>query len=170
MDIGEKMKYQPNINYKSNDEVMTPICIAEKLVKHFNPQGKGLEPCCGTGNILRFLRDAEWCELTKGRDFFDYHKKVDYIFTNPPWSKIRLFLQHSMELTNEIYFLFTINHLWTKARLRDIKQAGFGIKEICIFETPKEFPQSGFQLGMVYLSKNYKGNIKLTNLEAVYDS
>ncbi len=78
------MKYQPNRDYVSDDVVMTPIELAEKLVKHFNPQGKGLEPCCGNGNILRFLEDADWCEITKGRDFFDYNNKVDYIFTNPP--------------------------------------------------------------------------------------
>lgn len=153
------MKNQPSRNYKSDDIVMTPIKLAEKLVKHFNPQGKGLEPCCGTGNILRFLNDADWCEVTKGKDFFDYTGKVDYIFTNPPWSKIRPFLQHSMKIADDIYFLFTINHLWTKARLRDIKNAGFGVVEICCFETPKEFPQSGFQVGMVHIKKGYSQNV-----------
>ncbi len=69
-----------------------------------------------------------------------------------------------MEIADNLYMLFTINHLWTKARLRDIKENGFGIKEICIFETPKTFPQGGFQLGMVHLQKNYKGKIDLTEL------
>lgn len=153
------MKNQPNRNYKSDDVVMTPIDLAERLVKHFNPQGKGLEPCCGTGNILKFLNGADWCEITKGKDFFEYTKKVDYIFTNPPWSKIRVFLQHSMEIADNIYFLFTINHLWTKARLRDIKNAGFGVVEICLFDTPKTFPQSGFQVGMIHIKRGYNQNI-----------
>lgn len=159
------MKYQPNKDYKSDDVVMTPLDIAERLVNHFQPKGKGLEPCCGSGNILRFLDNADWCEITKGKDFFDYSEKVDYIFTNPPWSKIRPFLQHAMGIANDIYFLFTINHLWTKARLRDIQEQGFGIVEICIFDTPKDFPQSGFQVGMVHIRKNYKDSvIKLTRL------
>ena len=158
------MKYQPNRNYKSDDVVMTPSELAERLVKHFAPTGKGLEPCCGSGNILRCLDNAEWCEITKGKDFFDFTDKVDYIFTNPPWSKIRAFLRHSMEVADNIYFLFTINHLWTKARLRDIKDSGFGIVEICVFDTPREFPQSGFQVGMIHLQKGYKGDIKLTEL------
>ena len=158
------MKNQPNRNYKSDDIVMTPILLAEKLVNHFNPKGKGLEPCCGNGNILRFLDNSDWCEISKGKDFFNYNEKVDYIFTNPPWSMIRRFLQHSMKLATNVYFLFTINHLWTKARLRDIENFQFGIKEICIFDTPKEFPQSGFQCGMVHLQKNYKGDIKFTKL------
>jgi hypothetical protein len=159
-----KMKYQPDRNYISNDNVMTPIWLAEKLVNYFKPKGKGLEPCCGSGNILRFLKNADWCEIEKGRDFFDYTSKVDYIFTNPPFSKFRKFLIHSLKLADDIYFLITINHLWTKARLKEIKNNGFGIKEILIFDTPKEFPQTGFQLGMVHLKKNYKGNIKFSEL------
>ena len=160
------MKNQPNRNYKSDDVVMTPLELAEKLVNHFKPQGKGLEPCCGSGNILKYLDNADWCEISKGKDFFNYNKKVDYIFTNPPWSKIRPFLQHAMNIANDIYFLFTINHLWTKARLRDIKNNGYGVVEICLFDTPKEFPQSGFQCGMVHIKKDYTENtIKLTWLD-----
>lgn len=159
------MKMQPNRNYKSDDVVMTPVELAEKLVKHFNPQGKGLEPCCGTGNILKFLDNADWCEISKGKDFFEYNSKVDYIFTNPPFSQIRKFLQHSMELADNVYFLCTINHLWTKARLRDIESAGFGVKEICIFDTPKNFPQTGFQLGMFYIQRGWNGDIRFNRLK-----
>jgi hypothetical protein len=147
-----------------NDIVMTPLNICELIVKHFNPQGKILEPCCGTGNFLKFLpKETDWCEISKGKDFFNYNKKVDWIITNPPWSKIRPFMQHSMKIADNIVFLATINHLWLKARLRDIKEANFGIKEILLLDTPKEFPQSGFQMGCFHLQKNYKGNIKLTD-------
>lgn len=159
------MKCQPNRNYKSDDVVMTPEDLAKKLVEHFNPQGFGLEPCKGTGNILKHLKNADWCEITEGKDFFEYNNKVDYIFTNPPWSQIRKFLKHSYEIADDIYMLFTINHLWTKARLRDMKDASFGIKEICTFSTPKSFPTSGFQVGMIHFSKNYKGDIKLRELD-----
>ena len=156
---------QPNRNYTSDDVVMTPIELAEKLVKHFNPQGKGLEPCCGTGNILKFLDNADWCEISKGKDFFEYNSKVDYIFTNPPFSQIRKFLQHSMELADNIYFICTINHLWTKARLRDMESAGFGVKEICIFDTPKNFPQTGFQLVIFYIQRGWNGDIRFNKIK-----
>ena len=105
------MKNQPNRNYKSDDVVMTPEDLAIKLIEHFKPQGKGLEPCRGTGNIWNHLDNADWCEITEGKDFFDYSEHVDYIFTNPPWSQVRKFLLHSYELADEIYMLFTINHL-----------------------------------------------------------
>ena len=160
------MKSQPNRNYKSDDEIMTPDYLAEALVNHFHPKGKILEPCRGTGNFLKHLpKDTLWCEIKDGRDFIDFKEKVDWIITNPPWSQIRKFFQHSLKLADNICFLFTINHLWTKARLRDIKNAGFGIREIVIFDTPKEFPQLGFQVGMVHLEKGYSGDIKFKELE-----
>lgn len=159
------MKYQPNRNYKSDDVVMTPNDLAKQLVNYYKPQGKGLEPCKGTGNIYNLLENADWCEISEGKDFFDYNNKVDYIFTNPPWSEIKSFLQHSMEVADDIYFLVTVNHIFTKARLRLIRDNGFKIKEILIMDTPKEFPQSGFQLGMIHISKSYKDSfIKFTYL------
>lgn len=159
------MKSQPNRDYCSNDCVMTPEDLVKRLIAHFQLQGKILEPCKGSGNFLRYLPiDTLWCEIDEGRDFFDFHQKVDWIITNPPWSKMRAFLKHAMEIANNVCFLMTINHIWTKARLRDMKEAGFGIKEIVIFETPKEFPQLGFQMGMVYLCKGYVGDIKFGEL------
>ena len=161
------MKYQANRDYKSNDEIMTPPELCKKLYNHFKPPGKLLEPCKGTGNFFMSFspeQEKEWCEITGGRDFFEFNERVDSIMTNPPWSQIRNFLVHSMKLANDIYFLFTINHLWTKARLRDIKQNGFGIREICLCSTPDSFPASGFQLGMVHLQRGYSGKIKLSEI------
>jgi len=159
------MRSQPNKNYQSNDNIMTPDYLARTLVEYFRPSGRVLEPCAGTGAFLKYLPpDTFWCEIKDGKDFFDFRLRVDWIFTNPPWSQIRRFLCHSLELADNICFLLTINHLWTKARLRDIKEANFGIKEIVIFDTPKTFPQLGFQMGMIHLQRNYKGDIKFTEL------
>lgn len=152
------MKYQPNRNYQSNDVVQTPLHLAQRIVAHFNPHGNILEPCRGEGNFYRFLKNADWCEISQGVDFFDYNKRVDWIITNPPWSKIRPFLQHAMTVSDNIVFLITINHLWTKARIRDIQNSGFGIKEICLVEMPKSFPQSGFQLGAIHLLRGWNKN------------
>ena len=146
------MKYQPNRNYESNDKVMTPRYLASQLVQYF-------KPCVGSGNIYDFLEDADWCEIDKGRDFYNYNHQVDYIFTNPPWSDIENFLIKSLAIAKkDVYFLCTINHLWTKSRQKIIKENGFYIKEILCFDTPKEFPQSGFQCGMIHLKKG-KGKI-----------
>ncbi|GAA5150432.1 hypothetical protein GCM10023213_49110 [Prosthecobacter algae] len=148
------MKYQPNRDYDSNDVVQTPLELAGRIVKHFKPTGRILEPCKGEGNFLHFMPGASWCEISEGRDFFDWTTPVDWIITNPPWSEIRTFLQHSMDLANDIVFLMTVNHVWTKARVRDIYSRGFCIKEICLVEMPDSFPQSGFQLGAIHISRS----------------
>lgn len=154
-----KMKLMPN-NSKREDCVQTPQDVAQKMVYYFRPKGKVLEPCKGEGNILKYLINADWCEIKEDRDFLEYKDKVDWIITNPPYSKFRAFLKKSMEVSDNIVFLCTINHIWLKARIRDIKEANFGIKEIWVMETPNTFPQSGFQVGCVWLKRGYKGDIK----------
>lgn len=160
------MKYQANRNYKSNDVVMTPEYLAKKLVNYFKPKGKGLEPCRGTGNIYKYLKNADWCEITENKDFYEYNKQVDYVFTNPPWSDIKNFLTKALSVSkSDVYFLCTINHLWTKSRQKLIRDAGFYVKEILCFETPKEFPQSGFQVGMIHLKKGKAKACKISFLD-----
>ena len=160
------MKFQPNRNYRSNDVVYTPDLLARKIVSHFKPTGKILEPCCGDGAFLRHLRNADWCEIEKGVDFFDYQGHYDWIMTNPPWSKVRDFLKHSMEVADNIVFLMTVNHAFTKARVRDVGRNGFTIKEIALVESPKEFPQSGFQLAAIHYAKGgFFGMCKISKIE-----
>lgn len=158
------MRSQPNRNYVSNDEVQTPPELARRLVRHFRPRGRILEPCRGDGNFLAALPGrTEWCEIKAGRDFFAWDRKVDWIITNPPWSEIRRFLQQAMRFSDHVVFLLTINHVWTRARVRDIREAGFGIREIVLVDMPASFPQSGFQLGAVYVARGWKGKITLTD-------
>jgi hypothetical protein len=158
------MRLQPNRNYKSDDVVQTPIDMAERVVRHFQPRGDILEPCCGEGNFLRFLPGADWCEISRGRDFLQWDDKVDWIITNPPWSQIRVFLNHAMQYADHVVFLMTINHIWTAARLRDLKANGFAIREICLLELPETFPITGFQLGAIHIERGWLGPITLTDL------
>ena len=159
------MKSQANRNYKSDDEVMTPDYLAEAVVKHFNPTGRILEPCRGTGTWLKYLpKGTEWCEIREGKDFFHCTKHYDYIITNPPWSRVRDFLNHGMKIADNIIFLITVNHVWTKARIQDLDNNGFGIREICLIETPNNFPPLGFQLGAIHFQRGYVGDIKLGDI------
>lgn len=158
------MRYQPNRNYISDDVVQTPAHMAERIVNHFKPSGRILEPCCGEGNFLAHMPGAYWCEIKKGRDFYSWKEPVNWIVTNPPWSQIRAFLGHGMEVADNIVFLMTINHVWTKARIRDIKENSFGIKEIALVEMPPTFPQSGFQLGAIHIQRGWTGDITFSDI------
>jgi hypothetical protein len=156
------MKLIPN-GVKTNHCIQTPEEVCKLIVNHFKPHGSVLEPCKGDGNFLKYLYDADWCEIKEGRDFFKYDKKVDWIITNPPFDLMRKFIIKSMQIADNIVFLTTINHLWLKARLRDIKENEFGIKEILLLDTPKTFPSSGFQVGCFYLKRNWKGDIRFSD-------
>ena len=157
-------------NTKREDCVQTPIEYAQAIIDHFKPNGKVLEPCSGEGNFLKVYPYTAHCEILEGSDFFEETETYNWIITNPPYSKMRRFIQHSMEIADNIVFLTTINHLWLKARMRDIEQAGYGIKEIVVFDTPKTFPQSGFQIGCFYLRKGWKGDISFKKLEVKCNS
>lgn len=59
----------PNRSGKATaaDLVMTPIHIAEIIIRRYQPEGTCLEPCRGTGNIYNLLPEPkDWCEITEG--------------------------------------------------------------------------------------------------------
>ncbi len=161
------MRSQPNRNYVSDAGVMTPQWLADMVVARLQPSGVILEPCAGTGAFLRSLKgrgDVRWCEIEQGRDFLDYTDPVDWIITNPPWKHFSDFLIHSLSLAQNIAFLVTMNHWWTKRRVREIGNAGFGYRRMILTDWPEEFPSSGFQLGVMHLQKGYSGDMKVDDL------
>ena len=158
------MKSWPS-KYSSNDCVETPLELARALVEHFHPNGVVLEPCSGEGNFLKFLPGALWCEIKRGRNFFDFDKHVNYIFTNPPFSEFGKFLEHSLKVSDNICFLMSVSRLWTKSRIRLIEKNNFGIREILLFNGPRDFDVFGFQLGMIWLKRDYVGEIRLSHLK-----
>jgi hypothetical protein len=163
------MRYQPNRNYSSNDDIQTPRALSLALIEMLQPTGRILEPCAGEGAFFDTLPlGTDWCEIKRGRDFFQCQSRVDWIVTNPPWSQVRAFLRHSFMLADHVAFLVTVNHAWTRARLRDMRQAGFGIEQIILVETPCSFPPSGFQLGMVVYARGHVGSIRISELAGTW--
>jgi len=158
---------------KPNDLFQTPLNYCEAIVNHFQPSGKILEPCCGEGNFLKFLPvDTDWCEINLDIDFFDYNKKVDWIITNPPFSKMRFFMKKAFQVADNVVFFTFINHLFMHARMRLLEQYNFGIKEILVLNRPHpktNFPEFGFVIGCFHLQKNYAGEINFSKIKMDYD-
>ena len=155
----------PPKNTPEKDLVMTPEYLAKDIIRHFNPTGKILDPSRGAGAFYdNFDTDnKDWFELGEGKDFINYSEKVDWIITNPPWSKMQVFLEHGMKVADNIVYLTTINHYTTKKRIRDMRNYNFAIKEIYCVSTPsKPWPQLGFQLAAVHTQKGYEGGIDMT--------
>lgn len=150
---------------KNNSDVFyTPRSLVIKILDYFEPSGKLLEPYSGDGAFLDFMGNADWCEIDKGRDYFQYNNQVDWEVTNPPFSLIRQGLTHSTNLghKNILWVVPISNILGLKARMNIIKNAGYGIKEIVCIERPHTFPQSGFQIAVIHIKKSYIGDTKLS--------
>jgi hypothetical protein len=156
--------------HSGNDNLQTPPRLARALVAALQPSGRILEPCAGRGAFVRALRpfgNVASCEIDRGLDFFEWSEKVDWVITNPPWSQYARFLAHGLEVADRVAFVSTLNHLWTKSRRDLVRRAGFGIERIIEFDVPKEWPSTGFQLGMVLLTRGHDGACNLEQLGIV---
>ncbi|WP_210401946.1 helix-turn-helix transcriptional regulator [Thioclava sp. L04-15] len=159
----------PPKNDAAQDRVMTPPNLAEAIIEHFSHAmaGRVLDPSRGEGAFYNHYPDhveRHWCEISEGRDFLAWGDRVEWVVTNPPWSELRAFTQHAMRVSENIVWLAPLTNLTTKARLRDIDAAGFGIAELLFVDTPKSWPQSGFQIVAAHLKKGYTGHWRVTQL------
>ena len=159
----------PATNCPAQDLVMTPPELAAAVIGHFADRmaGRVLDPARGQGAFhdgLPAHLDRHWCEIGEGRDFFDWHQPVDWVMTNPPWSRLREFTLHAMRIAPDIVWLAPLTNLTTKARLRDLEANGFGIAELVKIDTPRGWPQSGFQLVAAHLRKGHAGSWTVSRL------
>lgn len=69
-----------------------------------------------------------------------------------------------MTLAPNIVWLAPMVNLTTKARLRDLDEHGFGIAELVLIDTPRSWPQSGFQLVAAHLRKGHQGGWAVSRL------
>jgi hypothetical protein len=147
-----------------NDEVYTPDETAAMIVDHFRPCGRVCEPCKGGGAFLRAMPGADWFEIAEGRDFLAHEGgRWDWIVTNPPWSKILVFLKKSLTHADNVVFLCLVNALWMTARLREIQAQGFGIVETMIVpHPPPPWPQMGFALGATWMKRGWTGGLHIS--------
>jgi len=141
-----------------NDRVWTPASTARIIVDHFKPTGRILEPCRGAGAFTSIIPNCDWCEIDEGRDFLAVEGYWDWVVTNPPWSQFRPFLAKSMQVADNVVFLALLNAWFMRARVRDMRQAGFGLVEAMMIDTPpRPWPQTGFQLAAVHARRAYDG-------------
>ena len=162
--MGKNGPTQPNRTGKStpNDVVMTPIKTALDIINHFNPKGSILEPCKGTGMFYDNFKNEEkyWCEISEGKDFFDWNKKVDWIITNPPFSIYDLFFKKSLEIADNVVFFCPLNKAFKSMGVDKMIQEYGGLKEVIHMGGGGRhgFP-FGFPVGCLYYQRNYEGPI-----------
>jgi hypothetical protein len=152
---------------------MTPDSLATALVAELQPSGRILEPWCREdGAFVRALEpygDVSWCEIEEGRDFFHWTERVDWIVTNPPWSKFAAFLEHALRLADHVVFLVTVNHWWTVRRVRLVLDAGLGYRDLLLVQWPSAWREEGFVLGVMHLERGYRGGLWERELDWIED-
>jgi len=135
---------------KDKSIVMTQPKMAIDLLGliSFKKGDKVLDPCRGDGafynNFPSYVK-KRYCEINEGKDFFDYHSKVDYTISNPPFVPRKLFWEfhtHSMNITNKaIYWLINMSclNVFTPKRLEEMKYKGWYIQSLNIVSDKRWF-------------------------------
>lgn len=145
------------------DVVFTPNDIAKGIVNHLKPQGNCLDPCRGDGAFLGAIGgNCDYCEIAEGKDFFDYHKKLDWIIGNPPYSNFKDFLEHAFELADNVSYLVPTNKIFQRQVIMEMINEYGGIKSMIIYGSGQliKFP-FGFSVGNFHFKKNYSGSCEI---------
>ena len=149
-----------------NDVVFTPDWLAKQICEMFPIGGEVLEPCKGEGVFLKYLpSNTEWCEIADDKNFYDYHKKVDWLVTNPPYSDFDRFLDHSFELADNVVLLVPIAKIMkSMGTLKKIFIYGGIVSCHFLGGGQAGFP-FGFPVGIYHFKKDYKGKTRFGLLE-----
>lgn len=115
-----------------------------------------LDPFYGDGAFYKAypaINTKDWCEIEKGKDFFEYNQKVDWIISNPPFSKLTKVLNHCAEICEKGFGLIMLCVHLNPKRLNDLSDKGFKITKIHLFKIKEWF---GFPCFFVVFSKTGK--------------
>ena len=120
----------------ANDVVYSPLSLAMKLIEmaEIQPSDHVLDPSRGGGVFFDNLPECrkDWCEITEGKDFFDYNESVDVIIGNPPFSQWQDWLEKSAILCpRKICYVMGVLNL-TPRRIDYLKKHGYILSKIHI--------------------------------------
>jgi len=140
------------------DVVYTPDWVARDMVEFFKPTGIVLDPCKGDGAFTQYLPGCQWCEIEAGRDFFAYHKKVDWIIGNPPYKIFGDWFMHSVEIASNICYLMPIHFFFRRGSILYYVMDNFGIVHMRLYGNGSQlgFPM-GNPIAALHFQKGYHG-------------
>ncbi len=152
---------------RKGDRVYTPAWCADDMVRFFRPAGVVLEPCRGDGAIYGYLpAGSHWCEIDEGRDFFAWTEPVDWVITNPPYSKLRPFMIHAFRLSANVVLLIPARNLFSGYGTIRKAVAFGGMKHLRWYGTGAKL---GFPMGnaivAVHWERDYEGPTQQTFYE-----
>ena len=151
------------LSEKRGDVVYTPSWVVEDMVGHFRPSGRVLDPCRGRGAFTDALPEAEWCEITDDRDFFEWVAPVDWVVGNPPYSMTRKWFRHSYKIARHLLYLVPERNVFSGfGFIREIYDFG-GIAELRHYGTGSSlgFPM-GNAVAAFHVQRSYAGDMRVS--------
>jgi hypothetical protein len=143
-----------------HDRIFTPEWVAADMVAWFQPNGRILDPCKGEGAFVNLMPEAEWCEITEGRDFFAWHESVDWVISNPPYSLLREWMRHSFLISENILYLIPADRYFRAwGFIKETYEWG-GLKHIRWYDSGAKlgFPM-GNPIAALHWKKGYRGPV-----------
>lgn len=154
---GTLLKMQPTLIHVPTikDVVFTPRWLSQAIVTHFQPSGPCLDPCAGDGAFYDFLpQDSrEWCEITRGRDFYKWSRPVSWVIGNPPYSHLLSWIRHSFAVADNVAYLVPLHRVMASGSFLEDVSAWGGIKEIYYIGTGTT---AGFPFGHALAVVHYQ--------------
>ena len=150
-----------NPELKPNDVIMTPRHIAKQMIDFYNIRydDSVLDPCRGDGAFYDQYPDCMrfFCEITEGRDFFDWTHKVDWIITNPPYSIFPQFLEKCFEVADNVALLIPLAKLVSSLKRINMVLDYGGIVSMRVIGASKCGFPFGFPAAAVHMKRGYTG-------------
>ena len=108
-----------------------------------------LDPCANNvdGSYIKTLRDlgytkVDYCEITMGKDFFEYDGKPFAIIGNPPYSIIDKWLAQSVKLDPYVISYLIGQGNLTAKRIEDMNKAGYSLTKCKMVKVYKWYGMS----------------------------
>ena len=166
--VGKSLKIKYNSNRR--DCVYTPEDLTVKLIGKISIKKSDilLDPASGQGVFFRNFPAGNKkfkCEIENGSNFFEFSKKVDWIITNPPYSILNKYLEHSLKLARKGIAFLVGSYSLTPLRMELIENAGFKIAKLHYFKVSNWF---GIQCFMVLKKKEFFHKTEITYSRKVF--
>ena len=149
---------------KEADIQFTPPSLARDLIDETGIIGRSiLDPCSGGGAFFHSFppdMDRYECEIQRGSDFFKWTVPVHWVVSNPPFSQLTRWLEHTMNIATVGFAYIMPTYSLTHRRLMLIESFGFYCEKTIIIENPKSW-NIGFTMAYYVFKKNGLRNTRV---------
>lgn len=141
-------QHRINAKHDRNDVFYTPLALAKTaidMVGDAHAHKRWLDPCRGKGayyDQFPATCTKDYCEVAEGKDFFEHTQPADVVVSNPPYSMLDAWLEHTLSLQpSVINYLIGINNL-TARRLERLEHAGYTLTKLHMCKVRQWFGMS----------------------------